>query len=325
MERLERFYKIDQLLKNGRPVPFARLCTILEVSPATLKRDFDYMRNRFNAPIEYDREANGYRFGEPRSGPKYELPGLWFNASEVFALLTTLRLLGDLQPGLLSSQVSTLVQRLKAIGEEGDHSWKEIEKRIRIFQPERRAGDPAQFSTVAAALLKRRRLEIQHYNRAEDRITDREVSPQRLVHYKDNWYLDAYCHLREGLRSFAVDAIRNASLADARAKEVPAAELDAYLAAGFGIFAGSDLQWATLRFNATAARWVASQVWHPNQRHRMDGDGSYVLEVPYANDRELVMEILKFGADVEVMGPETLRERVANALTAASSRYRGQP
>jgi predicted DNA-binding transcriptional regulator YafY len=321
MDRTERFYKIDQLLKDGRAVPFRRLAELLGVSAATLKRDLGYMRERFNAPIEYDRAANGYRFGRPRSGPRYELPGLWFSASEIFALLTTLKLLGDLQPGLLGGHVSTVVERLKGIAEEGDHSWKEIEKRIRIFHPERRKGDPAHFSIVAAGLLRRRRLSIRHYHRAEDRTTDREVSPQRLVHYRDNWYLDAYCHLREAIRSFAVDAIQWAELKDARAKEVPAAELDAYLSAGYGIFAGSDLQWATLTFSPTTARWIASQRWHPEQRSRVEGDGRYVLEVPYAHDRELLMEILRFGADVEVVAPASLRERVVEALHQALRVY----
>jgi predicted DNA-binding transcriptional regulator YafY len=322
MDRTERFYKIDRLLKDGRPVSFRRLAELLGVSSATLKRDLLYMRDRLNAPIEYDRAANGYRFGAARSGPRYELPGLWFSASEVLALLTTLRLLGDLQPGLLGGQVSMLVERLKAIAQEGDHSWKEIEKRIRLFHPERRAGDPVHFGVIAAGLLRRRRLAIRHYNRAEDRTTDREVSPQRLVHYRDNWYLDAYCHLREGIRSFAVDAIRSAELQDARAKEVPAPELDASLAAGYGIFAGAELQWAVLRFSATAARWVSSQQWHPEQRSRVEADGSYVLEVPYAHDRELVMDVLRFGPDVEVLAPPALRGRVAEALERAVDVYR---
>jgi len=294
---------------------------VLGVSRATLKRDLVYMRDRLNAPIEYHRAANGYRFGNPRSGPRYELPGLWFSASEILALLTTLKLLSDLQPGLLGNQVPTLVARLKAIAEEGDHSWEEIEKRIRIFQPERRTGDPVHFGIVAAGLLKRRRLGIRHYNRAQDRMTDREVSPQRLVHYRDNWYLDAYCHLREDIRSFAVDAIRGAELKEVRAKEIPVVKLDAYLAAGYGIFAGADVNWATLVFSPTAARWVASQLWHPDQRSRVERDGRYELEVPYAHDRELIMEILRFGADVEVVAPPALRARVAEALQAAMRVY----
>src|SRR5437016_3373705 len=270
MERLERFYKIDQLLKDRRPVSFSALRSSLGVSAATLKRDLEYMKNRFNAPIEYDREANGYRFGKPRTGPRYELPGLWFNAGEAYALLSMHTLLAELQPGLLEPHVGPLRERLRAI----------------------LGGEPG-----------------------------REISPQRLVHYRGNWYVDAYCHVREALRSFAVDAIRAAELRDARAKEVPAAELDEHLGAGYGIFAGREVQWASLRFTPEAARWVAAQSWHPRQRARFDQDGSYLLEVPYSHDRELLMELLKFGADVEVLAPESLRSRVSKSLKQAASRY----
>ena len=118
-----------------------------------------------------------------------------------------------------------------------------------------------------------------------------------------------------------MDAIREARLLDARAKEIPAAELDAHLGAGYGIFAGSKVEWATLRFTPQAARWVAAQRWHPEQRARIEKEGSYVLELPYAETPELVMEILKFGAEVEVVAPESLRERVARALREGAKRY----
>jgi predicted DNA-binding transcriptional regulator YafY len=321
VDRTERFYKIDQLLKDSKVVTFVRFQEALGVSRATLKRDLVYMRDRFNAPIEFDRAANGYRFGTPRAGPRYELPGLWFNATEIYALLTTLQLFGNLQPGVLGAEVPALIDRLRAILGSGDHSWKEVEKRIRIFQPERREGNAAWFSDIAAALLKRSRLFIRHYNRNEDRVTEREVSPQRLVHYRDNWYLDAWCHLREDLRSFAVDAIQNAVLKDTKAKEIPNADLDEYLGSGYGIFAGRKVEWATLKFTPRAARWVSAQRWHPDERHRVEKDCSYVLEVPYADHRELVMEIMKFGPDVEVLAPAVLRKHVSDLHKEAAHRY----
>jgi len=321
MDRTERFYKIDQLLKDSKVVSFARLQEWLGVSRATLKRDLVYMRDRFNAPIEYVRAGNGYRFGKPRAGPRYELPGLWFNATEIYALLTTLQLLSNLQPGLLDGQVPALVERLHGILGRGDRSWQEIQKRIRIFQPERRGADAGWFSVIAAALLKRSRLWIRHYNRNENRVTEREVSPQRLVHYRDNWYLDAYCHLREDLRSFAVDAVQSAILKDGKAREIPKTELDQYLGSGYGIFAGRKVEWATLKFTARAARWVCAQRWHPDERHHVEKDGSYRLEIPYADDRELVMEIMKFGPDVEVLAPPSLRKRVSDLLKEAVRRY----
>ncbi len=322
MERLERFYRIDRLLKERAPVSFAALLQALEVSRATLKRDLDYMRDRFNAPIEYDRAARGYRFGARRAGPRYELPGLWFSADEAHALLTMRQLLVELEPGLLGPHIEPMLARLRAILGTGEHSWTEIERRIRILQPGRRGGRGDQFGVVATALLRRRRLHIRHYHRARDRETEREVSPQRLVYYRDNWYLDAWCHLRKDLRSFAVDAIRAAVLLDARAKEVARAELDAYLSSGYGIFAGRQVEWAQLRFSAPAARWAAAQTWHPQQRAQADAEGRWVLELPYADDRELVMDILRYGADVEVLGPPDLRRRVAETLAQAAARYR---
>jgi predicted DNA-binding transcriptional regulator YafY len=321
VDRTERFYKIDQILKDRKVVSFATLQKMLEVSRATLKRDLLHMRDRLHAPIEYDREANGYRFGKPRSGPRYELPGLWFNATEIYALLSTLQLLGSLQPGILDGQVEPIVERLRAILGSGDHSWQEIQQRIRIFQPERREGRATHFSIVAAALLKRVRLWVRHYNRSNDQETEREVSPQRLVYYRDNWYLDAYCHLREELRSFAVDAIRDAALRDGKAKEISKTDLDEYLANGYGIFGGRKVEWASLKFSPKAARWVSAQNWHSKQRARVEKDGSYLLEIPYADDRELVMEVMKFGPDVEVLGPATLRARVKELHKAAAHQY----
>src|ERR1051325_3045788 len=320
MERLERFYKIHQLLTDRNAVPFKVLMERLGVSRASVKRDLEYMRSRFNAPIEYDREANGYRFGAPRPGPRYELPGLWFSADEAFALLTMHSLLAELQPGLLEPHIKPLQERVRSVLG-GEPAWKEVEKRIRVFQPERRTAPTEYFGLIATAVLKRSRLWIRHFNRKENRETEREISPQRLVHYRDNWYVDAYCHKTEGLRTFAVDAIRAAELREGRAKEVPAAELDEHLGSGYGIFAGKEVEWARLRFSAESARWVSAQIWHPNQRAQTEPDGSYVLEIPYANDRELLMEILKFGADVEVLGPASLRDRVSGALGEASRRY----
>src|SRR5262245_36435379 len=231
-------------------------------------------------------------------------------------------LLAELQPGLLEPHIKPLQERLRAVLG-GEPAWKDVEKRIRVFQPERRTAPAEHFGIVATSVLKRSRIWIRHYNRKEDRETEREVSPQRLVHYRDNWYVDAYCHMREDLRSFAVDAIRAAELRESRAKEIPAAELDKHLGSGYGIFAGQDVQWARLRFTAEAARWVAAQSWHPDQRTEFEPNGSYVLELPYANDRELLMEILKYGADVEVLAPASLRDRVSEALARAAARYAG--
>ncbi|HEX8962664.1 MAG TPA: WYL domain-containing protein [Rhodocyclaceae bacterium] len=325
MDRTERFYKIDQLLGERRVVPFSVLAEKLGVSRATIKRDLEYLRNRLNAPIVWDREQGGYRFAEPERGAgKYELPGLWFNASEIHALLTMQQLLVNLDAGgLLGPHIQPLLARLAGLLGTADDPREEIDKRIRIIGVAGRRMALEHFSVVGSALLRRKRLRLEYYVRSRDEVTRREVSPQRLVHYRENWYLDAWCHEREELRSFSLDAVRQATLLEAEALNIAERKLDEVLGSGYGIFSGRKVEWAKLRFTPQRARWVATEQWHPRQKGKFVADGSYLLELPYSDTRELLMDVLKFGADVEVLGPAGLRKQVMEALNASLDRYKG--
>lgn len=324
MDRTERFYKIDRLLNERKVVGVRDFLEALDVSLATFKRDIEYMRSRLHAPIEWDRSAGGYTLAKAgKTGPKYELPGLWFNASEVYALLTMQHLISNLEPGILAPQLKQLNSRLRSLLDSSDHSAEEVEKRIRILHVANRGMPAGHFETVAKALLSRKRVFIRYYGRANGEESERTVSPQRLVHYRDNWYLDGWCHLRDDLRSFSVDGIRHADLLPEKAVSVSDGELDEVLGSGYGIFSGRQVAWAQMRFSPLAARWVASEQWHPKQKARTEPDGSYVLEVPYTDDRELVGDILRHGAEVEVLAPRVLRKRVSDALQAAVRRYVG--
>ena len=110
-------------------------------------------------------------------------------------------------------------------------------------------------------------------------------------------------------------------IARREAKEVDESKLDEILKSGYGIFSGSKVQWATLRFSPSVARYVSLEEWHPKQRSRFEADGTYILEVPYTSDKELSMDILRYGADVEVVGPPALREEIGQRLKAAAAKY----
>ena len=323
MDRTERFYKIDRLLRQHRHVPVTRFLDELDISLATFKRDIEYMRSRLHAPIVWDREHNGYCLTSPASdAPRYELPGLWFNASEIYALLAMEQLLENIDPGVLARRLEPLKARLTALLGSADHPAQEVRRRIRVVTMASRALPTGSFEVAANALLNRRVLFIRYRGRVNDQDTRRDVSPQRLVHYRDNWYLDAWCHLRKGLRSFAMDCVRDAEIRPDAALEIPTAQLDAELGSGYGIFSGRAVGWAKLRFSALAARWVSAESWHPQQRSSRESSGAYVLEVPYSDDRELMRDILKYGPDVEVLEPEDLRLKVKAALAQASAHYR---
>ncbi len=322
MDRTERFYKIDQMLNDRKVVPVNDFLEALGISLATFKRDLEYMRDRLNAPVEWDRDAGGYRFIQSDKGsPAYALPGLWFNASEVHALLSMQHMLSNLDGGMLSGHIKPLQARLKALLGSADHSAEEVEKRLRIAQATKRTVSSKYFEMIATATLSRRQIKLRHYSRQTGEKSERIVSPQLLTYYRDNWYLDAWCHLRNDIRRFAIDAIQYIELTDDKAREVSQAKLKESLESGYGIFSGSKVKWAKLRFSPERARWVAVEQWHPQQKGKIEPDGSYLLEIPYTDDRELLMDILKHGADVEVVVPDTLRQRARDEITRMTARY----
>ena len=325
MDRTERFYTIDRLLRSRQGTTLRAMMEEMEVSRATVRRDLEYMRDRLAAPILWDNETRCYRYDSDAEGEgedRYALPGLWFNASEVHALMTMEHLLSSLQPGLLEPHIEPLRSRIRRLLDSGDHPAEEVARRIRVLHMAARQADSEIFGVISHALLRRHRLELEHLNRRTGAVTRRTVSPQRLAHYRDNWYLDSWCHLRKGLRSFAVDAIQAAEIVeDQKAKDVTEAQLEKVLGTGYGIFAGEHTKEAVLRFSPEASRWVAREKWHSRQRGELNEDGSYTLTIPYADETELVMDIMRHGADVEVLAPDSLRQAVHRRLGEAASRY----
>ena len=317
MAQTDRLQKIRQWLATGRCVPRERMLRDLEVSASTIKRDIAFLRDRLNMPIAWVSELGGWQLdSQPSMGTgQYEIPGLWLTAEEIHALLTMQHLLANLDTGgLLGPHIAPLRRRLEQLMDGGAPPDTEVARRIRVLTVGARRIELPHFQAVGSALLRRRRLVVTYHARSDDGISRREVSPQRLVHYRDNWYLDAWCHQRDALRSFSVDAIQAVRVLDRDAADVPEHQLDDDLGAGYGIFSGREVQHAQLRFSPQRARWVAEERWHPNQIGRWDHTGHWLLTVPYADARELVMDVLRHVPDVEVIAPDELREEVMRRL-----------
>lgn len=318
MNNTERIHKIHQMLSNRRVVTTEQFLAELQISVSTLKRDLSFLKDRLNAPLKYDHDLGGYCFDSISPvGPKYEVPGLWFNDSELHALLSMQKLLNDVQPGLITPYLQPLQSRLQAILCSMKDSPEEISNRILILAPDKRELPLKNFEMVATATIRRHRLKIVHFNRGTNTETERIVSPQQLVYYRDNWYVDCWCHTRKAIRSFSVDAIVSTELLADKAKDLSIKKLREELSEGYGIFSGKSVQWAKLRVTNLAVRWVVKRVWHANQKSSLDTDGSLILEIPYTDDRELMQDILAWLPEVEVLAPKSLRTRLSAILKAS--------
>jgi len=321
MDKFDRIHLLHRCLQQARhPVAAATLLERLECSRPTLGRLIAYMRDFLGAPIESDHHRGGYRYAEDAQG-RYELPGLWFSPAELHALVAIRQLLVNLHPGLLEAELAPLARRIDALLAREQFGSGEAVDRVRLLAMAGRPVPAATFQRVSEAVLARRQLEFTYRTRTDDTETHRTVSPQRLTRYRDNWYLDAWCHWRQGLRTFSLECIHRPRLLRLPAIDIDDLQLDRHYAEAYGIFAGAAQHRARLRFTPHRARWIADEIWHPEQQGRLLPDGSYELEIPYGRADELILDVLRYGPDVEVIAPDDLRRAIAARLRNAVAIY----
>jgi predicted DNA-binding transcriptional regulator YafY len=319
--RHERIMNLHRLLKSARyPLPLTRLIDELGCSRASVYRDLAYLRDALGAPVETSEDPKGFRYADGE-GERFELPGLWLSSEELHALLAAHQLLARTAPGVLSGALAPIKSRIDSLLAEQAGGKRFPVERVRVIAQATRQLDEAAFRVIATAVLERKRLQFDYRARSTDTPTRRSVSPQRMTHYRDNWYLDAWDHQREGLRSFAMDRIKQARLLDGSAEDRAETELDAHLSSSYGIFSGPAKAWATIRFSKHAARWVADEHWHSKQQGQLLANGTYELRVPYSNPKELLMDVLRYGPDAEVIEPNALRNEARILLQLALSTY----
>lgn len=308
------------------PVPVARFRDELGVSLSTFKRDLNVLRDQMQAPIAWMPGENGVERGymlqdKGWSSGKLGLPRAWFSASEIYALLMIQELASHIGPGLLTEHLQPLIIRITMMLSAADDSPDDVRAHVRILTSASKRRASPHFETVARGAVKKQRLQILYFTRSRNEHSERIVSPQLLVHYKENWYLVAWCHKADGLRMFALDAIEEATLLQVAAKAAPKNQIEDLIGRDFGLYSGKDRQWAKLLFSSRQAPWVRAETWHPEQTSETTEDGGYLLAVPYSDPRELILEILRYGPEVRVIEPVELRREVANRLRAAAALY----
>jgi len=322
MAKFESITQLYNLLKNARyPLTKKQIQQKLECSAASVERYLTELRDTHSLNIEYQREFNGYTL-EHDPEKEIELPSHLFTTQEINALLLIEQIINELEPGFLEEDTQAVKQHLAKIREKfsGDHQLES--NRIRMINIGKRQGNIKQLTRITQSVIQGKEITIRYEGRSgnksrTDRMLEgltRTLSPQRLTHYRDNWYLDAWCHTSNDLRTFALERISEIEVHKTTRKALSHETLNQHYSQTFGIFGGEVKGTAKLKFTPHRAQWVAEETWHHNQKGTWLEDGSYQLEIPYGSDLELIGDILKYGDQVEVIAPQELRDNVQRTI-----------
>jgi predicted DNA-binding transcriptional regulator YafY len=316
MKKQDRIYLLDQMLKSAKfPVSIEQVKERLECSTATVYRIIADLRDGYGAPIETHEESAGIYYLKKNS---FELPGLRLQSDEIEALLMASHLLEDIQKGLLKKPLSRLLENISTLLKE--HGIKD-KRNVQIIYALFRKADNQIFSQVFNALQDSKKIAIDYEARSTNESSQRVVSPLKLTNYKNAWYLDSWCHMREGIRSFALEQIVHCQALGEDAIKISKDQLKQHFSGSYGIFSGEAKHIARLKISTKISQWVAKEQWHSEQKLSHLRDGSLFLEVPYNNDTELVMDILRYGENITVLSPESLKNKVVEVIKKMRGNY----
>lgn len=302
----ERFIWFDNRVRAEKYPNATRLSEQFEISLKTAQRDIEFMRDRLKCPLLYDKSKKGYYYKDET----FFLPMTYLSSEELTSLLIARKLLQDISGGHIGDEIKSVVNKITAILKNHIAETDTIDNALSFELIEYSPAPEKIFRTVLEGCLKRRSLALLYHSPAYQEKTWRIVDPYHLLNYMGTWHLIAYCHRRKDIRNFVLSRISELNISDKTFAIRKNFNIKKHLQSTFGLYKGKPLVQVTIRFFPEKSKWIKGQIWHKDQMERILKYGSLELSFPVARLDEIKREILKHGADVEVIKPKGLRELI---------------
>ena len=312
--QLTRQWRLLQLLDRPAGVAVDDAARELQCAVRTVWRDLQVLQAA-GFPIYDERQPDG-----PRSvwridaAFKQRLP-LKLTLAELAALLMSRDLLTSQGPGVLGPAIAAAVEKIGSVLSKDALGLIDRMRdtmgvramRVRAIGAKLQAPAAPHVAAIQEALMERRRRRLRYYSMSRDEVTDRRVDPYHLTLHAGGFYLVGHCHLRQAVRIFAVERIREREPLAARFLRPETFDAEKYLEGAWGIIRG-DIVTVKVAFARSLARYIRDRLWHPTQRfHDLDG-GRLQMTLRVADTLEVRRWILGFGSEAEVLEPAALRE-----------------
>lgn len=304
---LERFQQILDILKSHGCPSRQSLAAELEVTTKTIQRDMDFLRDRFHAPIEYDRDRGGYIL----TGPVDELPRIDLTQSELISIYVAQKALQAYRGTAFEAPLRNAFDKLAAsLDGQLSVSLTEMEASLSFRQFEARPVELKVFQTVATAVQKQKLLEIEYKKLDAQKPQKRKIEPYHLACVQGQWYCIAHDLRPKDMRTFHLGRIKSARLLADDFVRPKSFDIRKYLGGSLGIFAGKGSHEVVLHFDKWSSQLVREKTWHPTQKLQELTHGELELTLQLNNLEEVEPWVLSWGSHVRVVGPRELKARI---------------
>ncbi len=317
MSRIERLLAMEEEIARGRYPSVEKLCDMFEVAQRTVYDDIRHLKERRGLEIEFDHFKKGYY----NKNPNKKLPQFELTSGEVFAL--------SLGKEMLSQYSGTSFEPVLRSGLE--KIYERLSERVKFDIDDLKC--MIRFSSSSTIQISRKMMlelykaseqcisvDIRYYSAHRGDITDRRINPCRLLENRGTWYVVGFCHLRQALRLFALHRIQYHEMTE----EIFNPEdykVDDYLDSAFILEHSEAEHRVTIKFGSHAARYIRERTWHASQTLNEHEDGSCTLSFITPSLDEAKRWVLGYGAQAEVLEPESFRDVIASELEKMLSLY----
>ena len=302
--------QIHQALRSGSYPNASTLAKQLEVCTKSIHRDLEFMRDRLELPIQYDGKRFGYFYTEPVQA----FPTLQITEGELFALVVAERALHQYRGTSFEKPLLSALQKMEqSLPDTISLSLTDVEQTISFRTSSEPILDLEVFDTLAKATTVRLQLELTYRKPGQQQPEQRIVDPYHLANINGEWFLFAFDHLRNDLRTFVparIKAIRPTGRTFERRKKF---SLHERLRGSFGVQSGHGEFDVVLRFHERVADYIREKRWHESQQLRELKGGGVELRLKLSSLAEVGRWVLSWGGDAVVKRPAELAESVKQA------------
>ena len=310
---LERMLRIHRAIQGGKYPNATALAGELEVSTKSIHRDIEFMRDRLELPVEFDRGRNGFHYTQEVGS----FPTLQITEGELFALLVAEKSLQQYRGTTFEKPLRSAFKKMAAaLPDTISLNLADWEQTISFRTSIEPILNLEIFDALAQATAQRKQLELTYRKPGRKETEPRVVDPYHLANINGEWFLFAYCHLRNDIRTFVPARILEAKPTGQAFVRPHRFSLEKRLRDSFGVLTGRGEFDVLIRFDELVADYIREKLWHPSQQLAELEDGGVQLRLKLSSLAEIQRWILSWGGRATVLAPVELAESVKGAARA---------
>jgi predicted DNA-binding transcriptional regulator YafY len=307
---LERMMKIHHAIQSGDYPNTVTLAAEFETSGKTIQRDLEFMRDRMELPLEYNRAKNGYHYTSEVSA----FPTMQITEGELLALLVAEKALQQYRGTNFEKPLAAAFKKLSAsLPDSISIHLAEWEETISFRTSAEPILNLGVFDQLAKATARRQQLQLTYRKPGQKGTEPRVVDPYHLANINGEWFLFAHCHLRNDIRTFVPARIAEMKPTGKTFLRPAKFSLAKRLRDSFGVITGPGDFDVQIRFNELVADYIREKRWHPSQQLVERPDGGVELRLRLSSLDEVQRWILGWGGNAVVLQPPELAEGVRRA------------